>query len=321
MEVDTGAAVSIITMHQLADISSPHKSPVLQPTPVKLRTYTGSEIPVVGTLTVKVRLHQQEVSLPVIVVEGSGPNLLGRDWLGHLRLDWQSMFTTHLPDSLPDVVRKHEAVFCPGLGTIKNLKATLHQKADVSPRFMKHRAIPHAMKAATEKELERLEKEGIIVPVQHSDWAAPIVPVQKPDGSVRICGDFKLTANTATNVEVYPLPRIKDIFASLSGGKQFSKLDLAQAYLQLPLAEESQPLTTINTHKGLYRYQRLPFGVSSAPAIFQRTMEVLLQGIPNVSVYLDDILITGPSVPSYLTRLNIWDTKSLKMVYSQQKAR
>ena len=70
--------------------------------------------------------------------------------------------------------------------------------------------------------------------------------------------------------------------------------------MQLPFAEESQPLATINTHKVLYRYQRLLFGVSSAPAIFQRTMEVLLQGIPNVSVYLDDILITGPSVSDHL---------------------
>jgi hypothetical protein len=137
--------------------------------------------------------------------------------------------------------------------------------------------------------------------VQHSEWAAPIVPVQKSDSSVRICGDFKLTANTATNVEVYPLPRIEDKFASLSGGKQ---LDLAQAYLQLPLAEESLPLLTINTHKNLYCYQRLPFGVSCAPAIFQWTMEVLLQGNPNVSVYLDDVLITGPSVSDHLRNLD-----------------
>ena len=85
--------------------------------------------------------------------------------------------------------------------------------------------------------------------MQHSEWAAPIVPVVKTTSSVRICGDYKLTANTATRMEIYPLPRIEDLFASLAGGKVFSRLDLSQAYLQLPLAEDSQPLVTVNTHK------------------------------------------------------------------------
>ena len=125
----------------------------------------------------------------------------------------------------------------------------------------------------------------------------------KTNGSVRICRDYKLTANTATKTESYPLPRIEDLFASLAEGKVFSKLDLSRAYLQLPLAEESQPLLTVNTHKGLYRYLRLPFGVSSAPAIFQRTMETLLQGLQHVCVYLDDILITGRSQQEHLKNL------------------
>jgi len=115
------------------------------------------------------------------------------------------------------------------------------------------------------------------------------------NGSVRICGDYKLTANTATRTEIYPLPRIEDLHASLAGGKVFSNLDLSHAHLQLPLAEDSQPLVTVNTHKGLYRYLQLPFGVSSASALFQRTMETLLQGLPQVCVYLDDILVTGRS--------------------------
>ena len=125
----------------------------------------------------------------------------------------------------------------------------------------------------------------------------------KTNGSVRICGDYKLTANTATKMESYPLPRIEDLFASLAGGKVFSKLDLSHAYLQLPLAEESQPLLTINTHNGLYRYLRRPFGISSAPAIFQHTMETLLQGLHHVCVYLDSILINGRSQLEHLKNL------------------
>ena len=154
-----------------------------------------------------------------------------------------------------------------------------------------------------EKELERLQALGIIQPVQFSDWATPIVPVMKNDGGVRICGDFKSTVNRAARLDKYPIPRIEDLFALLAGGKTFSKLDLSHAYLQIALDETSQQYVTINTHKGLFRYTRLPFGIASAPSIFQRVMETLLQGIPRVSVYLDDILVTGASEQEHLANL------------------
>ena len=106
-------------------------------------------------------------------------------------------------------------------------------------------------------------------------------------------------------MDTYPLPLIQDIFASLANGKSFTKLDLAHAYQQLILDDDSRPYTTINTHKGLFRYTRLPFGVSAAPAIFQRTMESLLGGLPHVCIYLDDILITGESDVAHLTNLAV----------------
>lgn len=99
---------------------------------------------------------------------------------------------------------------------------------------------------------------------------------------MRICGDYKLTVNKASHLEQYPLPRMEDLFAKLAGGKLFTELDLSHAYEQLLLDEESQEFVTINTHRGLYRYLRLPYGVSSLPAIFQRTIETLLQDIPHV---------------------------------------
>lgn len=72
------------------------------------------------------------------------------------------------------------------------------------------------------------------------------------------------------DVDQYPLPKPQDLFATLSGGKKFTTLDLSQAYLQLTLDEQSQNLVVINTHKGLYKFNRLPFGVASAPAMFQK---------------------------------------------------
>nr|XP_055076377.1 uncharacterized protein K02A2.6-like [Misgurnus anguillicaudatus] len=144
----------------------------------------------------------------------------------------------------------------------------------------------------------------VISPVQYSEWATPVVPVIKKDGSVRLCGDFKVTLNPAICVDHYPIPRIEDLFASLAGGQLFSKLDLSSAYLQMPVAHESRKLLTISTHKGLFVYNRLPFGIAPAPALFQKAMDQILLGIPNTHCYLDDILITGRNNVEHLKTLD-----------------
>ena len=171
------------------------------------------------------------------------------------------------------------------------------------PKFFRPRVVPFALRGRVEKELDRLQSQGVIEPVRFAEWAAPIVPNVKGDGSVRICGDYKVTANAFALVDTYPLPRIDDLLASLSGGKSFTKLDLAHAYLQIPLEERSKKYTTINTQRGLFQYNRLPFGLSAAPAIFQRTMESILRGLPRVCIYLDDILITGVNEEDHLHNL------------------
>ena len=143
--------------------------------------------------------------------------------------------------------------------------------------------------------MDRLEESGVVERVSHSDWAAPIVPVPKPDGTVRICGDYKVTVNSALDVDQYPLPRPANLMASLTGGQKFSKIDLTSAYQQMILEEESRQYVTINTHRGLYRFTRLPFGIASAPAILQKAMDSILQGVINTICYIDDILVTGRS--------------------------
>lgn len=127
--------------------------------------------------------------------------------------------------------------------------------------------------------------------MSHCEWAAPIDPVPKKDGEVQLCGDYKVTINAALDVDQHPLPRPEDLFATLAKGKVFSKLDLSQAYQQMLLESNSEKSLTINTHLGLYQYTRLPFGVASAPAMFQRAMDIILAGIPGVICYIDDILV------------------------------
>lgn len=107
---------------------------------------------------------------------------------------------------------------------------------------------------------------GILEKVDHSEWATPLVPVIKPNGSVRLCGDYKVTVNP----EVRP---------------------------------EDRPILTLSTHKILYKPTRLMYGIASAPAIWQRQIEIILQGIEGVSVFLDDIKVTGPDDATHLYRL------------------
>ena len=175
---------------------------------------------------------------------------------------------------------------------------------NVQPCFCNFRSIPFSHRSRVEQEPEHLQRSGVIEPVQFSDWAASIVPIVKPNGSVRICGDFKLPVNKVAKLDTYPLPKIDDLFSQLAGGKHFSKLDLANAYLQIALDEESKQYVVINTHKGLYRYNCLPFGIHSAPVIFQRTIESILKSIPHVSVYIDDILVTGSMEAGHLQTLD-----------------
>ena len=247
-----------------------------------------------------------------MIVPGSGPTLLGRNWLKDLSLYINAMVKSltvnqlEASHSLDEILEKHSDVFSDELGTVKDFRASFKVHPDVSPKFIKARPVPYALKDKVIAELQRLEDEGILRQVTHSDWASPVVPVLKQaSGKIRICGDFRTTLNTATITESYPLPRIEDLYATLSGCAIFSVLDLSNAYLQVLLEENSMKYTTINTIKGLYEYTRLPFGASSAPAIFQRLMEDVLKGIPGVGVYLDDVLIAGKDATEHLARLDM----------------
>ena len=166
----------------------------------------------------------------------------------------------------------------------------IHVDPTATPIFHKARPVPYALREKIEQHLERLERAGTIEPVQYSEWAAPIVPVMKSDGTGRVCGDYKLTVNKVSKLEGYPIPKLDDLYTKLVGGQTFTEVDLSHAYEQMLVDENSKEFLTINTHKGLYRYNRLPYGVVSVPGIFQRTMEGLLQGIPSTGVLLDNIL-------------------------------
>ena len=302
MEVDTGAAVSIVS-EKVYQRYLKKMSP-LQVTELELQTYTKEPIEVLGKCDVLVEYESQSVRGSVYVVAGKAPCLMGRDLLQLIRLNWARIHQVKTANTgVQKVLSKYSKVFKAKLGTFRHHQATLRLKHGAAPRFFRPRAIPFALKEAVEEELQKLEQQGILESVVSSDWAAPIVVVPKKDGSIRICGDYKVTLNPVLDIDVYPLPKPQELFASLAGGQKFTKLDLSQAYQQLQLDPKSREMVTINTHKGLYRYNRLPFGVASAPAVFQRTMDDILRGIPQVLCYLDDILITGRNDAEHLCNL------------------
>lgn len=307
MELDTGATLSIVSEKTYKSLFSPDAAPKLKASEAELKTYTGEVLKILGEITVAVSYRDQSANLCLLVIAGDGPSLMGRNWLSHIRLDWKQLNQlNHVKATLAcqQILDKHATLFKDELGSVQGVTAKFHINSDAQPKFFKPRPVPYALQSKVEDELSRLESAAIIKPVKFSYWAAPIVPVVKPDGSIRICGDYKVTINQASKTDTYPLPKIEDLFASLSGGQLFSKLDLASAYQQIHLEEESKEYTTINTHKGLFCYNRLPFGVASAPSIFQRVMDNILQGLKHVCVYLDDILITGPTEEAHLQNLD-----------------
>jgi len=297
MQVDTGAAVSIMSIVTYKQLFSQENSPPIEPTNMRLSTYSGDMLETMGTVTCEVEYHNQKCQLPLVILKQPGPTLLGRNWLFKIRLDWPELTKQVLSlqdKTLNSILEHFQDVFQDELGTFQGPKVKLIVDPQIPPKFYKSRSLPYAMRDKVEEKLKVLQAAGIIELIESSEWAAPIVPVLKRDKqTIRLCGDYQLTVNRVVKLDQYPIPKIEDLLTKIAGGKYFTSLDMSQAYQQLPLHEASKKLVTINTHKGLFIYNRLPFGVSSAPGIFQRTMENLLQGIPLVLIYLDDILVAG----------------------------
>ena len=248
----------------------------------------------------------KQTVLPLIVVPGKTPSLIGRNWLKHIQLDWPKILQLHQQErseKLDQLFKKYDGVFSTTLGCLKDFKVSIPINPSVQPRYFKARAVPYALKEKIDNELDRLVREGNYKPVEYSKWAAPIVPVTKDDGTKRICGDYKQTINLASPCDNYPIPNTQDLFATMEGGEKYTKLDLSHAYQQLELDDATQEYLTVNTQRGLYRPMRLQYGLHSATGIFQREMDNWLQHIPCTKVRVDDILISGKDDSDHLANL------------------
>ncbi|XP_076035252.1 uncharacterized protein LOC143021537 [Oratosquilla oratoria] len=151
------------------------------------------------------------------------------------------------------------------------------------------------------EEVQRLQEVGIVEP-SSSPWGSPVVLVPKPDGSMRLCIDYR-KVNAVTEPDSYPLPRIDDVSDEVGRAQWVTKLDLLQGYYQVRLSERSRAISAFITPEGLYQFTVLPFGLRNAPATFQRLMNIVTAGLVGVRCYLDDLVVFSDSWGEHVDRL------------------
>lgn len=166
------------------------------------------------------------------------------------------------------------------------------------------RRIPIPLEAKIDAKIEELLKRDIIEEVKGSSrWVSPIVPALKDNGEMRLCVDMR-RANKAIVRENHPLPTMDKLLPKVRDAKYFTKLDIKDAFHQIEIHPDSRHITTFITHRGLFRFKRLMFGISCAPEIFQKTLERMLLGCEGVINYIDDILVFGKDLEQHDKRLD-----------------
>src|SRR5277367_2683252 len=299
-ELDTGSAVSTISEELYRKQFS---NQTLLDNDLLLRTYDGSVITPIGKIELNVKYNSQEHLHPFYIIKNGSLPLIGRDWMEKFKVNWKSCHSVSQL-SLQSILNKNKELFGNDLGQLKNFTASLILKDGATPKYKNPRPVPFALLPKVEVELDRLVNEGRAVQVDTSPWGTPIVVVLKPNGDIRICGDYSDTLNPQLEPQKYPLPRTEEIFAKLAGGEKYTTIDLKWAFHQIILDEQSQELTTLSTHKGLYKMLRLPFGISPAAEIFQRAIDRVIRNLPGVSAFQDDVIVTGSNLTEHLRNLD-----------------
>lgn len=309
MEVDSGTGASFCPL----SIYKKFKVP-MQSTSAEFNPYGegSARLKPLGLATVEVTYRGRRASLPLYVLSGECTPLIGRQWLEELEILNQA--DLHMVEPISgndkqtrwdlDLSEKFPELFSDGIGLAKNFVASITLKSDAKPVFRKARPIPFALRARVEDELNRMVNDGVLEHVDYSEYATPIVPVIQGD-AIRVCADYSCTVNPQLEIPQHPLPRLEELLFSIRNCKIFAKLDIRKAYLSLPVDELTAKTLTLNTHMGLFKPKRLMFGCASAPVIWTRYMEDVVQGIPGLAVFFDDILLGAESKEALQKKLLI----------------
>ena len=173
-----------------------------------------------------------------------------------------------------------------------------------TPTKVKPRRIPAHFKDEVTRQLQVMLEQGIIEE-SNSPWMSPMVFVRKKTGDLRLCVDYR-QVNKETTKDAYPLPLPDEVQDRLAKSTVFSTLDLQSGYWQLPVSIKDREKTAFcpGPGMGLFQFCRMPFGLTGAPASFQRLMDKILRGLPFVSTYIDDILVFSPDPITHKEHLN-----------------
>ena len=294
-KVDTSAEVTAVsestlqTLGQL-EVSMPDK---------KLCGPNGVLLDLRGSLTVTLSQKQHKCDQEIFVVKQLKHNPLGLPAIKGLHL--LSVLDNIECDPTTAIKQEFPSLFT-GLGILQG-DYEIQVKPDAQPFSLgTARNIPLPLCDKVKQELDVMEAQGVISKVQQpTPWYAGMVVVKK-NGGVRICVNLK-PLNRCILREHHPLPKVDEILGQLTGATVFSKLDANSGFWQVPLAEKSRLFTTFITQFGRYCYNKLPFGISSAPEHFQWRMHSLLEGLPGVLCVMDDILIFGTTEQEHNSQL------------------
>ncbi|XP_055622934.1 uncharacterized protein K02A2.6-like [Toxorhynchites rutilus septentrionalis] len=291
LQLDTGSDISIISHQSWVKLGRPK----VLPASCRAKTASGEPLKLISELQCSITLNN---------ITREGIDMMDQFGLWNQPITaFCNQVTSQQTQDVSDLRAGFPDVFTTKMGMYNKTPVKLVLKDDPKPVFRPKRPVAYRMESVVEEELHRLESLDIIKKVDFSDWAAPIVVVRKPNGTVRICADYSTGLNAALEPNCYPLPLPEDIFTKMANCRYFSHIDLSDAYLQVQVDEASQPLLTINTHKGLYQFTRLSPGVKSAPGAFQQIMDTMLAGLECTSGYLDDILVGGRTLEEYRRNL------------------
>ena len=287
-KLDTGAAVTVIGAH-----TSWLKDQKLVKPQQTLRGPGNIQIPVIGMFQANLSYRQRKVTEPIYVIPDQACPLLSRKACVALGLITRT--DKEIDEITPqhaDFISEFPSLFN-GLGKVKT-EIHIALQPDAQPHCLyTPRKIPYPLVPKVKQELDSMLQQGVISPVTvPTTWCSGLVPVPKANGSVRLCVDLT-QLNKAVQREIHPMPSVDESLAKLGKSRFFTKLDANSGFWQLPLDEESRLLTTFVTPFGRYCFNRLPFGISSAPEIFQRTMSEILKEVDGVICQMDDILVHG----------------------------
>ena len=317
LKLDTGSQVNILPVRELKKIIG--SNPCMDPCTHKLVSYSDEKLTVLGTAKLPVEYKanvKKELMFHIVDTNQSG--LLGlrsSQDLGLIKVvmmtnaeEEQSKLDADVKSDkspqqlIEEVMQKYANVFT-GLG---RLEKSYHIEVDptVTPVVNPPRTIPAAVRDRVKKELEDMEKRGVIRKVEEpTDWVSSMAIVEKPDGSLRICLDPR-HLNKAIKREHFQLPNIEDITTRMVNAKWFTKLDANRGYWQIPLDEESQLLTTFNTPFGRFCYQVTPFGIKSAQEVFQKRMSQHFSDLEGDETDIDDIIVHAETDVKHDQRLH-----------------